>query len=117
MHTSKSSENFSITEHIKRKKKEMAETQDLLNEAYQRALSGGKHSVSASNQEVFSNKYVKKTVFTPAILVNTLKKQEGNSDNVSQETKSQFTDKHIHNAKMTQLCMNSVVLDMESKEP
>ena len=61
MYTSKSSDNFvfSLKDHINKKKKELVESQDALNEAYARALSGGKNSVSCS-QEGFSNIYLKK---------------------------------------------------------
>lgn len=98
MYLSKSTKNFSIKDHIQKKKKELEESQDLLNEAYARALSRGKSSVSKS-QEAFSNNYLKKKdliLQNPAFIINTSKKQEGKStetDNFSQETKSQFTDK------------------------
>jgi hypothetical protein len=59
MYISKSTENFSIKDHILKKKKEIDESQDLLNEAYARALSKGKSNLSKS-QEAFSNNYLKK---------------------------------------------------------
>jgi hypothetical protein len=122
MYTSKSSDNFvfSLREHIIKKKKEMSESNDALNEAYARALSGGKNPMSKSTQG-FSNVYLKKKdsiLQYPAIIQNTAKAQEGNtqSDDRSQETKSQFTDKMMQESKMGQLCLNSVVLDMDRHE-
>ena len=91
-----------ISEHIRRKKQEMSDTQDMMNEAYARALSRGKSSYS---QKGFSNNYLKKnsTLTNPAIIFNTTKKskQEGTISDTSQETKSQFTDKVMQESKMT----------------
>ena len=77
MQISKSTESFRLSDHIRRKKTEMSQHQDLLNEAYQRALSGGKYALSKS-QEGFSNSYLKQTLRNPAIIHQKPKKQEGN---------------------------------------
>ena len=48
---------------------------------------------------------------------NTTKQEVNLSDNRSVETKSQFTDQIMQESKMTQICLNSVVLDMDKTEP
>lgn len=57
MQVSKSSGQFNMKDHIQKKKKELAESQELLNEAYARALSRGKANKSQDN---YSNNYLKK---------------------------------------------------------